>query len=292
MILTSTLIAEITPSVVYTEALKIEKEINILKKYFKITQKAKYDKESIDVKPRHVWQIGYMNLVNINILREKHDLPRVTPGVMSPVLEMKPSLVYEQMIRVLGELKIFKKQLNIKQTSTPTKSVKGKIPLDVFNKNLSIASELELLTKTKITPSDVYSELKRLYHDISYILDYLHINDDTIPDDKKLDTTLKHNHNMLKNLLKEIGRIQNMAGIKQTNFMGMHNKEAATPKDTFIIAQMAIAELQTIKAYLRLKDFMTPSGGFEEGKMPPDVYQIVVWCAERLKLIKSLHRGN
>ena len=76
----------ITPSRVYTQAIMISKEINLLKRHFKLKAIKPYRNIKADLRPRHAWQKSYAVLVKINVLRKKNNLPRFTVNSIEPVL--------------------------------------------------------------------------------------------------------------------------------------------------------------------------------------------------------------
>ena len=106
-----------TPSDVYTELKKIDLEIELLKKHFKIkkdiNKERKEDRIDINILPKHNYQLTYIVLVKINNLRKKYKLSRVEEPVIEPSLHLNPDIVYGQTQRILSEIRIFKKLLGI-----------------------------------------------------------------------------------------------------------------------------------------------------------------------------------
>lgn len=281
-----------TPSDVYSETLKIEEELKIIKRHFGITKRVEsFDEIRASLKPRNVWQMGYVVLVKINTLRSKYNMPIVTANSMAPVLHLDPNLVYEQMNRVLSEIRIFKARLGINEEIKPIERVSGKEPIDVFNKLLYISSELDIINTKEISPSAVFSELMRIYEDITIILNRLEIKDNTIPPIQiQTNITPKDVFNEVFKLVDELHRIQRLANIERID-LSSFTKEDIKPNDVFILVEMVITGLQPVKAFIGLKHELTPPARHYEGKKPIDNIKLIGWIIERFKLIDSLIKG-
>ncbi len=66
----------ISPSDVFSQAERIHQEVTLLKGHMgkaNTTQEVTYQ---ANLKPRHVWQKGYMVLIKLNIFRRLHGMPR------------------------------------------------------------------------------------------------------------------------------------------------------------------------------------------------------------------------
>ncbi|MCV6608677.1 MAG: hypothetical protein OIF32_10720 [Campylobacterales bacterium] len=280
---------KLSPSEVFTEVEKIEKEILIIKKALNINTKVSKPKRiNTNLKPRHVWQKSYLLLMKVNVLRRKHQLPRIEEPGIEPVLDLNPDLVYEQTQRILTELRIFKTRKNIKKTITPTTKARNKNPIDVFNKMHQVSMEIDSLIGQQTAPSDVYSQVMRIYEDIGLILSNYGITDDTIPPAKNRDSKPKNAFLATMSLLEVIAQIQKKMGIEKTNF-DPFIKDNIQPKDVINIVNMAIAELQPIKAYMEMKYAVTPPSKYYTRKIPADVEQLVKWNIDRLRLIKEIN---
>jgi len=284
---------EITPNEVYGQATIIEEEIHSLLKYYGI----KHDHFIIDnnnkkistaLKPRNVWQKTYEIMIKINILRQEKDLPIIEPVNMPPVANLNPDLVYEQTQRILTELKIFKTRMGIDQLDYKTRKFEHKNPLDVFNKLNDVSLLIDDLNKNKVTPSYVFGENMRVYDDISLILDTLNINDSTIPAKKNSASTPNDTAHTALKILEKIKQLQVLSGIAFVDFNDF-NKKKQTPSDVFSLTQMIIAELQTIKAYLKIPN-ITSAAAHYNTKTPSEVDQLMSWNLRKLELINSLIR--
>lgn len=281
--------SKIAPSEVFGEAETINRELTVIKQHFEVKAKASVEPIYVEFRPRHVWQLSYIILVKINVLRLKHNLPRVEEVALEPVADLNPDLVYEQTQRILTELRIFKKRLGITQTIKKAPTYSGKTPSDVFHKLLLISAELDLLIGRQIAPSDVFAQVMRLYADVSIIHDFLEIKDTTIPPKKKQNARPADAFATTAKFLDRVNRLQKSVGISRTDFDGFKRK-VYEPRDVFLLVGMTIAELQTIKAYLGIQHTITPPAKVHEGKRPADVEQLMGWAFSRLKLIKSLDR--
>jgi len=283
--------AVITPNEVYSQVELINYDINRLLDYYDL----KYDINDIKkrvivntkLKPRNVWQKSYEIMIKINLLRSLNKLPIIEPVNMAPVLNLNPVLVYEQTQRILTELKIFRERLGLKLKQAKIKKYVGKTPLDVFNGLSIVSAQLDVLNKGGVTPSYVFGENMRIYSDLSKILSYLHIQDNTIPADKNKHATPTNTFNTGMLSLDKIKQLQISSGIDFVDFSGFR-KLRQTPSEVFSISEMIIAELQTIKAYLGIST-ITPAAMQYKGKTPVEVDQLMSWNLRKLNLIHSLN---
>ena len=65
-------------------------------------------------------------------------------------------------------------------------------------------------------------------------------------------------------------------------------KELVLPSDVFNLVSMALAELQTIKAYRDLKHYVTPPAVTHERKKTNDVHQLLRWVTRMLRQIRQV----
>ncbi len=279
---------EMAPSDVYGQAMQIEKEVELLKKHFAITASKEWVAITASLKPRHAWQNNYFILLKLNVLRNKNNLPRITPDTMEPVLVLQPGLVYEQTQRVLTEITIFKSRLGITAQVSPARSYKGKRPIDVFNKLHQISMQMDVLNDEEISPSYVFAEVMRIYEDIVILLRWLNIPDQTYPPAKRVEVTSKESLDAAFALLHEIQRLQREVGIERTDFSVFQKKDDVLPFDVINIVGMALAELQTVKAVIDLTHAITRPAEYREIKTPADVHQLLRWITRKLQLIREL----
>ena len=281
----------ITPNEVYAEVVVIQEEIHFLLKHFDIT----HDHDEIIeetyinavLKPRNAWQKTYEILVKINMLRNFHDLKRIEPIGMEPVLELNPDMVYEQTQRILTEINIFKTRMGIEHNVSQTHIFRNKTPLDVFNILSHISLSFDELNRSSFTPSYVFAETMRIYDDITSILEHLKIKDNTMPSSRNEDATPHDTFNETMKILKKIKYLQGGVNIDSVDFSSFA-KENPTPSDVFTMTQMVLAELQTIKAYVGLHHYITPPAVVYTNKTPVDVDQLMKWNLKKIELIKSI----
>ncbi len=282
----------ITPNEVYSQVMLVTDEVHYLFEYFGIKHDhdgiIKRTKISTRMMPRNTWQITYEIMVKINILREEYNLPIIEPINMMPVLELNAELVYEQTQRVLSEIHILKYRLGIESPKFKVKKFKRKTPLDVFNSLVHISISFDELNKGILTPSHVFSENMRLYDDITDILQTLEIKDKTIPRKKVIGQTPAMVFDIGMNTLEKIKQLQIGAGIGFVDFKEF-KKGNESPSEVYTITQMIIAELQTIKAYLKI-DSITPAATKYNTKTPAEVGQLMSWNLRKLNLIRSLNK--
>lgn len=284
----------ITPNEVYSQVMLITEEMHFLLKHYSI----EHDHEGIlkrtnistKLKPRNVWQITYEIMVKINILREEYDLPIIEPVKMAPILNLNPDLVYEQTQRILTELNIFKIREGVISPKFEIKKYKGKTPLDVFIGLTHVSFSFDELNGGRFSPSYVFGEQMRLYDDITRILQYLRIPDKTIPKKKNINATPEDVFNESMKALSKIKQLQISVGLDFVDFREF-KKGNESPGEVYTITQMIIAELQTIKAYLGIKD-ITASATRYNTKTPIEVEQLVSWNLRKLNLIHSLNKGR
>lgn len=274
----------LTPSDVYAEVIQIQKELIILKKHFNIINKISYFKIKTPLKPRHAWQKTYEIMLKINILRLSHNMPVLEPSAMAPVLNLDPALTFEQTQRILTEIRIFKHRLLINAKVSEKQKFSNKTPLDVYNALNKASVVLDILNGGEFTPSHVFGETMRIFDDISTILAYLNINNHTIPTKRRDDSSPFDTFNVGINILSRIEQIQKTFAIESINFYSF-KKNKITPSDVFSLTQLILAELQTIKAYIGLDDYVTPYSKHYKNKTPADVDQMMGWSLRQISLI-------
>jgi len=279
----------ITPSEVYSQVILIQKELHSIMVYYNIKDSDdKVTQLNVILKPRNVWQKSYEIMIKINILRNTHNLPSIKPVNMTPVLHLNPDLVYEQTQRILTELKIFKLRLGLPKQQFDEERFFDKTPSDVFNGLNTISTSLDLLNQGGLTPSFVFTENMKVYDDISLILNFLEIEDKTIPRLKNKNATPYVTFETGMDILNKIKYLQINSGLDFVDFSGFRKKKII-PSDVFSLTQMILAELQTIKAYIGLKA-ITPHAANYKTKTPIEVDQLMSWNLRKLNLIQSLKR--
>jgi len=283
----------ITPNDVFAKVMQIESDVYTLLQFYGVSDESDiitdFNKLKTKLKPRNTWQKTYEILVKINMLREANYLPRIEPIGMEPVINLNPDMVYEQTVRILAELEIFKIRKNIKKGRVALKTYKNKTPLDVFNELHKISMQFDILNRSSFTPSYVFAETIRVHEDLTLILSHLNINDQTIPSKRDENATPSDTFEVAMKTIKKIQELQFKLGIKIVDFSSF-KRDVLTPSDVFSITQMILAELQPIKAYIGLKNDVTTPALKYIGKTPSDVDQLMNWNLRRIELIQMLGR--
>ncbi len=281
----------ITPTDVYAQVMLINDEMHLLLKHYGVS----YDDVKITeqtaiktpLKPRNVWQMTYEISIKINMLRVSNKLPMIEPINMEPVLNLNLDLVYEQTQRILAEIKIFKFRKDINTLVIAKKiEYRNKTPLDVFNALNKISVMFDMLNQSGFTPSYVFGESMRIYNDLTTVLNYLSIDDNTAPSARNNKATSTDTFEVSMEILEKIKQIQFSVGIATVDFSAFR-KGKVTPSKVFTMNQMILAELQTIKAYVGLTHYITPAASIYVGKTPADVDQLMSWCLRKVVLLRT-----
>jgi len=284
----------ITPSDVYTQAGRIQHEIEflLLENEVKYDYKTIYEDQHIrtPLRPRNVWQLTYEITVKLNMLRSAYNLPKIEPINMEPVLHLNPDLVYEQTQRILTELKILEYRLNLQSPKLKVVKYKSKTPLDVFNKLSAISALLDKLNRTSFTPSYVFGETMRIYDDLTLITNHLDLADKTVPPPREAAATPKDTFKAAMKVLAMIKKIKFRLGLDTVDFLAF-KKSNPNPSDVFRLTQMILAELQPLKAYVGLTHSITPAATLYSNKTPADAHQLMQWNLRKLEVL-NLSRGK
>lgn len=279
-----------TPSVddIYTKAYQIAEEIHLIKKYYNINEELNEPDVPVEMEPKYNWQKTYEILYKINILREKLGLSVVGVPSREPQLELSLQTRYEQMVRVITELQILKRYLDI-TTDLPPPLFKDKTTTDIYNVLNHASYEMDLINRKSLTPSDVFGQAVRMSEDVNFILDALDIKNISIPPQKNLSAQSNDVFETTLSLLEEIKRLQKMMNLTGIDFYQLKPRtRPANPSDVFSIFGVVLAELQQIKAYLGLKHSLTPMAEYYENTRPADVQQLVGWNVRKLQLIRAI----
>lgn len=203
-------------------------------------------------------------------------------------MNLSPGLVFEQSQRLLTELRVLKKHLGMTTQVSAPQQFSSKQPIDVFNKLHHISYQLDILNREEINANYVFAEVIRIYEDVATLLKALQVRDQTYPPGKEQEVTPADSLTATFELLSEIQRLQKIANIERTDFSIFEKKELVLPSDVFNLVSMALAELQTIKAYSELKHYVTPPAVTHERKKPNDVHQLLRWVTRMLRQIRQL----
>jgi len=281
----------ITPNDVYAQVMLISKEIHFLLKYHELEHNHKEVLARTNIKtklkPRTTWQKTYEIMIKVNILRKSHNMPIIEPINIEPILELDPAMVYEQTQRILTELRIIKYRLDIKNRQYKPSKYSNKTPQDVFNELNHISASLDTINKSVFTPSYVFGEAMRVYDDLTTILNYLNIKDDTIPTKRDNSATPLETFSTAMKIIEAIRTLQKRVSIETVNFSSFKKKNPS-PSDVFTMVQMILSELQTIKANIGLFHYITPAATSYNSKTPADVDQLMNWNLRKVLLIDTL----
>ena len=280
--------AEITPSDVYSQARRVELDVQALMEHMDVPAMAVAEPVKADLLPRHVWQKGYFILTKLAAFRRKNGLPVSTVRSVEPVLELDPAQVFEQTQYILTELTILKRRLGVAGKTPPARPAHNKRPVDVFNLLHQVSLDLETLNREEISPSYVFAEVMRVFEDVNTLLHRLGLEDTTYPPEKLPLVTPLQSQGAAFELLAEVQRLQRDAGIPRTDLSVFRKRDEVLPADVFNLVGMALAEIQPLKARLELQRNITPPAEYYEGKTPADVHQLLIWVTRKLRLIQSL----
>ena len=280
----------ITPSEVYAQVVLIEKETWLVKQYFNInTRPAPVMELTADIKPRHVWQKAYMLQMKLVMFRRKHQLNVLSPVGMEPVEQLDPRYTWEQTERILNEIHIIRRLLNIKgEVATVPAVTEDKTSSDVFNKLAQIEAEWDMLLGTGFDASYVFDQVLRLNEDVNAILNQLKVFDNAIPPEKKMTDTPANALAQAFLLLEQVQRLQKLLGLETVDFSTLRKTENVRPDDTFNLVCLILAELQQVKARIGLSHRITPVATFHENKTSADVRQLLGYIVNKLVLIEHL----
>jgi len=277
----------ITPSKVYKEVTNLHEEINLIKEHFNKKAMPTYVDIKTKLLPRHAWQRTYEIFVKINILREKYNLPIIEPVNMEPTLELDPTFTYEQVLRLLQEVRILKLRFGITKKIETQAEYSNKTPSDVYNALNLLSRELDIINGKEFTPSHVFAEVIRIYEDFDAILNRLKITNPTTPPIKNQKDTPTQSYHVALELLESIRKLELSVGLQSVDFYAFRRKKI-NPSDVFEITQIILAELQLFKAYIGLHHTITRGAKRYHNKTPADVTQMMRWLLKKSKQINLL----
>ncbi|MBF0294312.1 MAG: hypothetical protein HQL96_03915 [Magnetococcales bacterium] len=280
--------AEITPSDVYTQALRIKAEMELLADHLQIRGEKAVQPVRMVLQPRHVWQKTGLILLKINRFRALHGMPRLTVSDVEPVPNLEPAMNYEQTQRILAEIFIIKRRLGIDATTAPLAPATDKTPQDVFNLFNAISMQWDVLNQHEVDAVTIYAEVRRLHADIDAVLRQLRIQDVAFPPAKEPATTLEECLRVSFELMAEVQRLQRLAGIAVVDFAPFRKAAGVLPSDVLNMVGMALAELQPLKASLGLNHVITPATAFQEEANLADVRQLMGYAMHKLKQVRTL----
>jgi hypothetical protein len=202
------------------------------------------------------------------------------------MLDMSHDPVWGLSQRIVNELEILKYFLDIPGQMPAVVRVSGKKSLDNFNKLSQISLELDLINGAS-TPSETYSEAKRLNEDVNQVLRQLRIIESAVPPPRRSNLHPKDALVAAFALLAEIQRVQRGFGLKPVDFKAFDKGDKATPEDVMMVVELTLTEFQRIKFHLGMSHSITPPAIYTEDKKPDDVAQLLGYLTSRLQEIKA-----
>ncbi len=285
----SSLAYEITLDEVYQQAVQINEEVEIVKQHFNITQKTEVVALQNVVFPRHLWQKTYEILFKLSILRRKFNLVVLAVPSYEPSNTITPLAIYEQEQRILTEFSLLKRYLGIQIIPSDKGTFTYKTVMDIFNLLNHSSQQIDLINKGELSPSVLFSQAMRVHEDIVLILNTLEIKNKTTPPAKNLEATPTDVLQTALQLLREIKRLQKLAGFETLDTYALTAETTVTSNILFHFTGIILAELQTLKAFLHLRYAATVNSNLYEDKSPADVQQILGWSLKQLRLIYALN---
>jgi len=275
-----------TPSDVFTEALRIQGDIQIIANHYNADEVPEPPPVQSILKPRNAWQKSYEIMVKINILREKYGLPRMDEVQIKPLKDLDPGLTHGQVRRILTELNIFMTRVGIASRTPVAKQQLKKTPADVYNLLNAISAQLDTINGESFVPSHVFSQTMRILDDINLILARLNIYERIGPPNKDASAEPVDTYQVALKIMDEVHRLQVMASVEPVDFR-LFKRGKIKPADVFDMSQMLLAEIQTIKAHLRIPKVTIPAQSYS-GKTPSDAKQVLEWGLRKISQVRSL----
>lgn len=279
----------ISSSEVYAQVLLIEKETELVQRHFNATkQAAAVTAVDFEAQPRHVWQKGYMLQMKLVAFRRKHHLDGIAPVGIEPRAAMDSRYTWGQALRILTEIRIIRKVLDIHGEAGNPLHIENKTSLDVFNKLAQIEAAWDAMTGANLEPAYPFAQALRLNEDVDTILRQLGVFNNAIPPAKHPAITPTHSLAQAFLVLKQVQRLQKLAGLETVDLSAFRTTEKATPSDVFNMVCLILAELQPIKDKVGLEHAITPAATYQEGKKPADTWQLLGYISNKLALIEDL----
>jgi len=272
---------------VYTETLRVQHYLEAIQSHEHKNNQDEIGFIQADLRWHHVWAKSYTVLKEINLLRQQHGMERVEPVNLEPQLETSPRQVWEMCRRIITELEIVVRQLQIQVPPfSPSSTMKNFTAADIYWRMQHASTQLNRITGG-LPPTYVYAEARRLNDDVNQLLSHLEVIDSVSPPRRLNQASPIDAMQQAFNVLQELHRLQRYYDLPVNNLQGFNRGAQSQPKDVFVMITLLIAELQTVKARVGLNHALVPNAGQAREKSPVDVAQLLGYVANKLQQIKT-----
>ncbi len=283
--------ASVSVDDVYTEVLRIERETTLMQRVLGVSAEARVAVPiEANLLPRHSLAQSYVLFSKINFFKHQSGMLTTPIALLEPYRDIEPFQSWGEMQRILAEIAIVKRKLEITESIDPVPPTSGKRPVDVFNHLRQISEAWNTLLGVGILPAHVYVEATRLAEESRILLTYLGIADNAAPPTKNPQALPADSLKEVFAALTEIQHLQARAGIATVDFSTFRKTKDVLPDDVLTMLTLTLGELQTLKAHVGLRQNVTPTLSYYTEKQPADVQQVVGYATNRLRLLRSLER--
>lgn len=269
---------------------QVEREMALLKCHLGIKEVIQTTPLESNLLCQNNWVLSAVLLTKISLFQHKHGMVIVQPNTIEPYRELEPFYVWSQVQRILAEITVIKKWLDISETIDPVVvSTSAKRPIDIFNHLRQLSAEWDLLLGGGIIPNHVYGEAIQLNEEIGILLTHFGIVDNVAPPLRNHNATPQDSFEAAFVVLDEVQRLQTQSGIKLVDFSSFHKINNIVPNDVLTMIAIIRGEIQILKAYLGITRNATAGIiSHYQNKRPTDVHQVLGYFANRLRLIRML----
>ena len=284
--------APVSSDEVYADVLRIESETALIRRSLGISANvAPVPRIEANLLPRHSLAQGCVLLAKINFFRRQRGMPDAPPAMIAPYRNLEPFHTWAQTQRILTEISIIKRWLDITGDVQPIAPVSGKHPIDVFNRMRQVSADWNALVGGGgVLPAHVYGEATHLAEETRILLSFLGIADNAAPPPRNPNALPQDSLREVFAALTEIQRLQAQASIVPTDFMAFHKSEDVQPDDVLTMLALTLGELQILKAHIGLQHNVAPIRSYYPDKQPADVQQVIGYATNRLRLIRTVGR--
>ncbi len=230
------------------------------------------------MQPRHVYQKVLEIMEKVNRLRHQASLGSIAVP-RHPLREITPSEVFDAVIRLDEELAIAMEPAGMSKklwiTSTENQTFRDKKTSDVY-RNLWRTSLLldALLGSAGFTPNEVFREAQKILTEIELLAKYTDTHVLMDPSVRKPETETKDVFIYTQRLLKLVYRIQERAGMIDSQRISMPVSGEISSNDVFNQVRLILAELVALKVRLGItSEIIEPPQ--PKDKVPADILNIL-----------------